>query len=281
MKLGYLVGAALAAYSDSDMQISLHLSQIAYCGKDKFLNLDYTGVLQGFVATKVIYGGLIDDTEGFIGYMPQTKSIYVVFRGSSSIPDFITDIGIIRTNWDSFPECKCGVHSGFYNSERHVLSDILIEVARLRNLYPSYSVHTTGHSLGAALALLTQMDLIKAGYAATMINFGQPRVGDKDFAKFVQSKTSYAYRVTHWKDIVVHNPTSDFPISFEHHATEVFEDKNHVVRTCSTTNGEDKTCTDQFGALSGLGVDDHLSYLNLYMGILSGNCNTVKSEFLQ
>jgi len=59
---------------------------------------------------------------------------------------------------------------------------VLIEVARLRNLYPTYSVHTTGHSLGAALALLTQMDLIKAGYSATMINFGQPRVGNDKFA---------------------------------------------------------------------------------------------------
>jgi predicted lipase len=99
---------------------------------------------------------------------------------------------------------------------------VLIEVARLKNLYPGYSVHTTGHSLGAALALLTQMDLIKAGYGATMINFGQPRVGDNDFAKFIPTKTSYSYRVTHWKDIVVHNPTSDFPVSFKHHATEVF-----------------------------------------------------------
>ena len=249
---------------------------------DTFLNLQYTGVLAGFVATKVIYGGIIDGTEGFVGYLPSSKSIYVVYRGSSSPMDIVTDVGILRTGWDSFPECKgCGVHSGFYGSEKKVLSDVLIEVARLRNLYPTYSVHTTGHSLGAALALLTQMDLIKAGYQATMINFGQPRVGDKDFATFTRSLTSYSYRVVHNKDIIPHNPTSDFPISYHHHATEVFQDKNDVVRTCSTTNGEDPTCTDQFGALSGLTLTDHLSYLGVYMGILSGNCNTNNSEFLQ
>ena len=148
-------------------------------------------------------------------------------------------------------------------------------------MYPNYSVKTTGHSLGGALALLMQMDLIKAGYGATMINFGQPRVGDKDFAAFVQSKTAYSYRVTHNKDIIPHNPTSDFPVSFHHHATEVFQDKNDVLRTCSIINGEDPTCTDQFGALSGLTLLDHLHYLGLYMGILNENCITVADEFIQ
>lgn len=261
--------------------MSLHLSQLAYCGKGKYLDMEYPGVLSGFVATKVIYSGVISDTEGFVGYMPNSKSIYVVFRGSSSPQDIMTDIGIIRTNYDSYPECKCGVHVGFYHRQQEVMADVFSEVARLSHLYPSYTVRVTGHSMGAAFALLTQMDLLKAGYLATMINFGQPRVGDKDFAAFVQSKTPYAYRVVHHKDIVPHNPTEDFPVSFKHHATEVFQDKDNSVRTCSTTNGEDKTCSDQYGALSGLGLDDHLTYLGIYMGILSGNCNTVASEFLQ
>jgi hypothetical protein len=97
-----LVGALVACsngYSDADLKASLHLSALAYCGIGKYLNLQYTGDLQGFVATKVIYSGLIDDTEGFIGYLPSTKSIYVVFRGSSNIQDFVTDIGIIRVDW--------------------------------------------------------------------------------------------------------------------------------------------------------------------------------------
>jgi len=265
------------------LQASLHLSQLAYCGQGKTLNLKYTGVLTGFVATKTIYGGVLDDTEGFIGYLPSNKSIYVVFRGTTDIQDAITDIGIIREDWKSFPECKhCGVHSGFYGSEKHVLSDVLIEVARLKNLYPSYQVRVTGHSLGGAIAILTQMDLIKAGYGATMINFGQPRVFDKQAADFVRSLTSYSYRVVHHKDIVPHNPTSDFPVSFYHTATELYQDKDvTTVRVCNALDGEDKNCSDQFGALSGLTIDDHLSYLGLYMGILSDNCVTVKSEFME
>ena len=62
--------------------------------------------------------------------------------------------------------------------------DVLAEVQRLKLLYPTYSVKTTGHSLGGALALLTQLDLIKDGYDVDMYNFGQPRAGDKNFAAF-------------------------------------------------------------------------------------------------
>lgn len=77
--------------------------------------MNYTGVLSGFIATKVISSGLISDTEGFVGYMPSTESIYVVFRGTSAPQDLITDIDILRINYKSFPECKCGVDQGFYN----------------------------------------------------------------------------------------------------------------------------------------------------------------------
>jgi predicted lipase len=77
---------------------------------------------------------------------------------------------------------------------------VLAEVQRLQALYPTYAVKTTGHSLGASLALLTQMSLIKDGFNVTMVNFGQPRSGDKTFAAFVTSTTHDSYRVTHYKD---------------------------------------------------------------------------------
>jgi len=51
-------------------------------------------------------------------------------------------------------------------------------------LNPGYSLKVTGHSLGAALAHLTGMNLIKAGYNVQMINFGQPRLGDDTYAAF-------------------------------------------------------------------------------------------------
>ncbi len=46
-----------------------------------------------------------------------------------------------------------------------------------------------GHSLGAAIAQLTSMDLLKAGIPITSLyDFGQPRIGDKAYATFANSK---------------------------------------------------------------------------------------------
>ena len=43
--------------------------------------------------------------------------------------------------------------------------------------------------MGAAIAQLTSMDLIKAGIPITSLyNFGQPRLGDQKYAAFANSK---------------------------------------------------------------------------------------------
>ncbi len=137
---------------------------------------------------------------------------------------------------------------------------MLREVQRLKQLYPTYSVKTTGHSLGGALALLTQLDLIKDGFEVTMYNFGQPRVGDKKFAAFAYSKAPSSYRVVHYQDPVPHLPNDTFPLWFKHSCTEIYEDKDGSVKTCSQTECEDPTCSDKWHAWR-MSPDDHDHYL--------------------
>ena len=78
---------------------------------------------------------------------------------------------------------------GFQLDLQSVYADVLSEVTRLHALYPTAAIKTTGHSLGAALAQLTAMNLLKDGFLGiTMINFGQPRTGDKAYAAFSNAK---------------------------------------------------------------------------------------------
>lgn len=114
----------------------------------------------------------VDDTQGFVGYLPSDNSIYVVFRGSSSILNWVTNLSTAKTSYTAFPDCNCKVHLGFFSAEQAVIADVLTEVKRLKGLYTTASVKTTGHSLGGAMAQLTGMDLIKAGYSVSMYNFG-------------------------------------------------------------------------------------------------------------
>ena len=91
--------------------------------------------------------------------MPSDKSIYVVFRGSSSIRNWITNLDAYKTPYTSYPACNCEVHKGFYNAEQIVIGNIISEVKKLKSIsaLSTYEVKTTGHSLGAALAQLTAM----------------------------------------------------------------------------------------------------------------------------
>ena len=114
---------------------------------------------------------------GYIGYLPSDKSIYVTFRGSSSIKNWVTNLDAVKTSYTTFPECNCQVHKGFFDAEQTVFPSILNAVIKLRSAYPTYSLKVTGHSLGAALAQLTSMNLIKNGLANSVYNFGMPRAG--------------------------------------------------------------------------------------------------------
>jgi len=76
-------------WSKEQAYISLHLSNYAYCGHEMYdsLNWAYTSDTAGFVHTKTVYNP-DKDTEGFVGYLPSDNSIYVAFRGSSSLANW-------------------------------------------------------------------------------------------------------------------------------------------------------------------------------------------------
>lgn len=247
-----------SAFSKTQATTSLWLSAAAYCGKSAYKTHSFKGPTAGFVVTYVIYD-VGTDTEGYIGYLPSDNSIYVTYRGSSSILNWISDLNAFKVPYTSFPDCNCQVHKGFYEAEQKVIGGVLSEVKRLRSVYPSASVKVTGHSLGAALAQLTSMDLYKAGIACSVYNFGQPRVGDAGYAQFATNKVD-TWRVTHNRDIVPHVPVTT-GMEFVHMCREEFEDVNHNLKTCDTSC-EDKTCADQY-KLDQTNVDDHLLYLNM------------------
>jgi predicted lipase len=66
----------------------------------------------------------------------------------------------------------------------------------------------TGHSLGAALALITGIEFTQKfpKIPVEVHNFGQPRVGNEILSRYMMSKISTIYRVVHNKDLVPHLP---------------------------------------------------------------------------
>lgn len=251
---------AHSAWNQTQAEISLWLSAAADCGWDKIQAHKFKGPTTGFVVTEVLHNPK-KDTQGYVGYLPSDSSIYVTFRGSESINNWISNLDAFKTSYTSWPECNCEVHKGFYQAEQSIFPTVLNAVKSLKTKFPNYKIKLTGHSLGAALTQLTSMDLVKHGYAVSgVVNFGQPRTGDKAYAQFANSKVD-TWRVVHDRDTVPHLPLAT-GMDYHHVCREQFEDKNHNLKSCDSSC-EDPTCADQYTKPTEWNGDDHLVYLGM------------------
>jgi len=245
-------------YDSTQLNTGVWLSGAAYCGKDKYKTMILGGPASGLTYKETIYD-IKTDLQGYIGVLPTTKSIYVVLRGSSSTVNWLDDFEVKLVSYDTFPECNCKVHYGFYNSALGVVTKIVDTVKSLKLQYPGYSVVVTGHSYGAACGQLLAMELVKKGINVKLYDYGQPRVGDAKYAAFVNIKITEYYRTTHNKDIVPHVPPIE-GFGYQHSCREIFEDSTGKLNVCNATNCEDPKCANQFSLIQTNG-DDHSYYL--------------------
>jgi len=184
---------------------SVWLSAASYCDTKDYLTRTYKGPSTGFKPVVAI-DETTYDTQGFVGYLSSQKKIYVVFRGSTSITDWLEDLS--ETLCDSEYCNGCSVHCGFQETEKKAFPLVLNAVLKVHSMFPDYSIVVTGHSLGAAVATLTTLDLLaaKLGVPVSLHNFGSPRVGNDAFATFASNTIVDRTRNTHYKDIVPHVP---------------------------------------------------------------------------
>lgn len=182
------------------------------------------------------------------------RNLFISF--SAVLPQLDRDwANNINTVLTPYPNCSdCEVHAGFYRAEQAFVNNLKMEVSSLLSKFPSYSIVVTGHSLGAAMATLTALDLSSiTANSVTLINFGSPRVGNEAFAAFASEIIKIRYRVTHYRDVVPHLPWAN---RFTHISGEWYEDQDGSLHQCE--GYEDKNCSYQWYYLT---IEDHLIYL--------------------
>ena len=86
------------AYDEKVMNTSLWLSSAAYCGKDKYSTMELTEYAKGFKVNTIIYDKTTD-LQGFVGVLPSTNTIYVSFRGSSSMKNWVDDAEVLKVDY--------------------------------------------------------------------------------------------------------------------------------------------------------------------------------------
>ena len=174
---------------------------------------------QSFKALRLIE--LSDDSKLFDlgrakGFVKNTQNeIVVSFQGSSDILDWLRDFMIHRISYSGCQDCK--VHSGFLKAYNPLKDEMLRKVNTLYQEHPK-KVLVTGHSLGGAMATLAAADLVNARYTVDLITFGAPRVGNKEFAQYVDRIVKgLNLRVTYKNDIVTVVPN----IGYRHAGQEI------------------------------------------------------------
>ncbi|MDT5089037.1 MAG: triacylglycerol lipase, partial [Mycobacterium sp.] len=143
------------------------------------------------------------DIFGLMGRNTATRTAFVSFRGTSDAAEWVADIDAVPDDYE--PISGFGqVHTGFQDVYELVRADIAANLAAAA--FGCDQILITGHSLGAALAVLAAPDLARNMPPNTieprLITFAGPRVGVSDFAAKFDALIESCYRVVNFLDIV-------------------------------------------------------------------------------
>lgn len=163
-----------------------------------------------------------------VGVNPVEERITVIFRGSVTKADFITDskISMVQAPDPQSTDSNgsVGIHQGFYEylfgakgSKPSKYTEVMNHVEQLLAENPSrknYNLYVTGHSLGGALATLFGFYAAASPSAplpVTVVSVASPRVGNIAFARSFAEMESQGkirhLRIANHKDPVTLGPT--------------------------------------------------------------------------
>eukprot|EP01032_Pedospumella_encystans_P021086 gene21086-23928_t len=152
---------------------------------------------------------------------------------------------------------------GFYKAQNSVNNVVISAVKNLLDIYPTYQVIVTGHSLGGALATLQAVSIIQTlNIQARLFTFGAPREFNNIASSSVSSYIADKNRVTHFADPVPHLPLKNkHVLVYRHIHGEWYEqhtaDGTNIFKSCgnapyqpySQEYYEDPTCANQWNKL--------------------------------
>ncbi|CAL9097647.1 unnamed protein product [Musa acuminata var. zebrina] len=156
------------------------------------------------------------------------RDIVISFRGTATLLEWMENLRATLTHLPSVvvpaalgsdaaePMVERGFWSLFTSSSstrRSLRDQVRQEIRRLINKYDArgkpLSLTVTGHSLGAALAVLTAHDITTAFQdvpMVTVVSFGGPRVGNASFCRRLEERGTKVLRIVNTQDIITKVP---------------------------------------------------------------------------
>lgn len=184
----YLGHAAVAAYKDDPREYE----RFAELGLSQVVPFK-TGHTSGYVASG-------------------DQDVVLAFRGTDDIMDWIANL-----NFAQVDALGGRVHRGFYETLQTVWKQAAEGLDQLYDKQRNPRLWITGHSLGGALAVLASKTISPVLPIAGTFTFGQPRVGDENFANSYEPRL---IRLVTAKDAVPQVLLGDLSNWYRHLGTE-------------------------------------------------------------
>ncbi|XP_061981319.1 phospholipase A1-Ibeta2, chloroplastic-like [Populus nigra] len=209
------------------------------------------------------------------------RDIVIALRGTSTCLEWAENMRaqLVETPGEHDPteiqpKVECGFLSLYKTAGANVPSlsqSVVQEVRRLMELYrgETLSITVTGHSLGAALALLVGDELSTCAPQVppvAVFSFGGPRVGNKGFANQINAKNVKVLRIVNSQDVITRVPgipmveelNDNMPLAYAHVGTELRVDTK--MSPYLKPNADVACCHDLE------------AYLHLVDGFIASNC---------
>jgi len=162
-------------------------------------------------------------TQVMIVTSSKQQYLAVVFAGTNDLQTALEDVNIMMKPFgdDStiiLPNPNIKIHAGFNNA---VFSGVYTELERrlqdLKTQYPKYKLYTTGHSLGAADAILVAVALAEhMKYSVISINFGCPKTGNKEWGDYLNATSTLNSNLAIWRVVMGWDLVARLPTFFYH-----------------------------------------------------------------
>ncbi len=151
------------------------------------------------------------DIFGLMGRNTASRTAFLSFRGTSDVAEWVADIDAVPDDYRAISGFG-QVHAGFQDVYELVRANITANLATAAAGCDQILI--TGHSLGAALAVLAAPDVARNMPPNTieprLITFAGPRVGVSDFVAKFNALIESCYRVVNFLDVVPFLPPAPY-----------------------------------------------------------------------
>jgi hypothetical protein len=190
----------------SEIVFNIELAKAAYLKKSK---IDWDGL--GLELVQWL-NDKKTDTQGFVAI--KGSDIHLVWRGSASPTDFLTDASVVKVPYLDGTRVHFGFLNSFKSVEGDVFGGILSAIQKLGGISSVGNIIISGHSLGGALTVVSAFNIATLipewGDKLKTVTVGCPRVGNHLFKRLYNQRVSDSLRIVHDNDLVTRIPKLNY-----------------------------------------------------------------------